>query len=162
MRSRAILTLAMLITSAVLWGQGGQPDPQMGTWQLNLSKSKFSPGPAPQSATITIEPYDKDGLKVSIELWNARGEKLSITYSPRFDGKEYPRIETGAGAVSGQTITLRRIDARTVERIAYLAGKKLTTEQWIISSDGKTRYTVQTGPDPHGQQVNNLIVWEKQ
>ncbi len=28
-------------------------DPLIGTWKLNLAKSKFSPGPAPKSVTAT-------------------------------------------------------------------------------------------------------------
>ena len=160
MKAGAIsLVLAMFIVVAGLWSQ---QDPQVGTWKLNVAKSKYSPGPPPRSGTIAIEPYGTDGLKVAIELWNAQGEKLTIGYSPRFDGKEYPRIETGAGAVPGQTVTIRRMDSHTIERIAYLAGKKLTTERWVISPDGKTRTTFQAGPGPQGQQVNNVIIWEKQ
>ena len=159
MRSKASLLLAMLVVSASLWGQ---QDPQVGTWKLNVAKSKYSPGPPPRSGTIAIEPYGTDGLKVAIELWNPQGEKLTIGYSPRFDGKEYPRIETGAGAVPGQTVTIRRMDTHTIERIAYLAGKKLTTERWVISPDGKTRTVTQTGTNPQGVQVNIVMVYEKQ
>lgn len=160
MRTRFLpLLLAMFAVSASLWGQ---QDPQMGTWKLNVAKSKFSPGPPPQSQTVTTELYGTDGVKLSLEALNARGEKFAIQYSAKYDGKEYPRIETGAGAVSGQTVTLQRLDARTIERIAYLAGKKLTTERWVISPDGKTRTVTQTGSNPQGVQVNIVMVYEKQ
>ena len=33
-----------------------QADSQVGTWKLNLAKSKYSPGPAPKSATTNITP----------------------------------------------------------------------------------------------------------
>ena len=33
---------------------GAQADPAIGTWKLNLAKSKYVPGPAPKSNTITI------------------------------------------------------------------------------------------------------------
>jgi hypothetical protein len=29
-------------------------NPFVGTWKLNVAKSKFSPGPPPQSQTVTI------------------------------------------------------------------------------------------------------------
>ena len=163
MKSKAILLLAMFGVSAGLWGQqGGQQDPQMGTWKLNVAKSKFSPGLPPQSQTVTTEPYGTDGVKLSLDALNARGEKFTIGYSAKYDGKEYPRIETGAGAVSGQTVTLKRIDPHAIERIAYLAGKKLTTERWVISPDGKTRTVTQTGANPQGVQVNIVMVYERQ
>ena len=62
------------------------------------------------------------------------------------------------GAVSGQTVTLKHIDSHTVERIAYLAGKKLTTERWVISQDGKTRTVTQTGTNTQGQPVAGWLV----
>ena len=164
MRIRILpLILAMIVVSAGLWGQqGGQQDPQVGTWKLNVAKSKFNPGPPPQSQTVTTKPYGNDGVTLSLDGLNARGEKFTIAYSAKYDGKEYPRIEAGAGAVSGQTVTLQRMDARTIERIAYLAGKKLTTERWVISPDGKTRTVNQTGANPQGVQVNIVMVYEKQ
>ena len=54
------------------------------------------------------------------------------------------------------------MDAHTVERVAYLAGKKLTTERWVISPDGKTRTVTQTGTNAQGQPVNIVMVYEKQ
>jgi hypothetical protein len=32
-----------------------QSNPLIGTWKLNLAKSKFSPGPPPKSQTLTFE-----------------------------------------------------------------------------------------------------------
>ena len=149
----------LVVFSLAAWAAD---DPQTGTWKLNVAKSKFSPGPPPQTQSVTTKPFGNDGVTLSLDGMNARGEKFTISYSAKYDGKEYPRMEAGAGAVAGQTVTLQRMDAHTVERIAYLAGKKLTTERWVISPDAKTRTTFQTGPDPQGQQVNNVIIWEKQ
>jgi hypothetical protein len=111
---------------------------------------------------VTIEPSGKDGIKLTLEAVNAQGGKLNVTYSAQYDGKENPRAETGAGAVSGQTVTLKRIDAYTAERVAYLAGKKLTTERWVIAKDGKTRTVTQTGTNPQGQTVNIVMAYERQ
>jgi hypothetical protein len=33
----------------------GQTDPRVGTWVLNLAKSTFSPGPAPQKQILTFQ-----------------------------------------------------------------------------------------------------------
>jgi hypothetical protein len=137
-------------------------DPQTGNWKLNVAKSKFVTATPPKSQTVTVAPYGKDGVSLTVDVLNAQGEKLNIQYSASYDGKPYPRTETGAGAVSGQTVTLKHIDAQTAERIAYLAGKKLVTERWIISKDGKTRTVTQTGVDAQGKPVNNVLVYEKQ
>jgi len=64
--------------------------------------------------------------------------------------------------VPGQTVTLKRIDNHTVERITYLKGKKLVIEKWEISRDGKTRTVTQSGVGPDGKPVDNVLVYDKQ
>ena len=41
-----------------------QGDPAVGTWKLNVAKSRYSPGPAPKSNVITIAAAG-DTLKIS-------------------------------------------------------------------------------------------------
>jgi hypothetical protein len=137
-------------------------DPQTGTWTLDLAKSKYVSATPPQSSVVTTAPFGKDGVSVTVNAVNARGEKTGIQYSAQYDGKPYPRTETGAGAIAGQSVTLRRIDARTVERIVYLAGKPVGTETWAISADGRTRTVTQSGIDAQGKTINNLQVYVKQ
>ena len=137
-------------------------DVQTGTWKLNVAKSRFQTSTAPRSQLVTILPDGKDGIRLSVDIVTANGDKSSIAYAAQYDGKEYPRTETGAGAVPGQTVSLTRTDNRTAERIAYLKGKKLTTERWEISSDGRTRTVTQSGVGADGKPVNNVLVYEKQ
>ena len=157
-RKLALAVLSVFIVCVAAWAD----DVQMGTWKVNVAKSKFKTSPAPNSQTVTIVSDGKDGIKLTVNAVNAKGEKSAIEYAAQYDGKEYPRTETGAGAVPGQTVTLKRIDARTAERVAYLKGKKLTTEKWEISRDGKTRTVTQSGVSPQGQPVDNVLVYEKQ
>jgi len=157
-RKLAIAVLLVFIVCLAAWAD----DPQVGTWKVNLAKSNFKTAPPPKSQTVTIVPAGKDGIKLTVNAINTNGEKSIIEYAAQYDGKEYPRTETGAGAVAGQTVTLRRIDSHTAERVAYLKGKKLTTEKWEISKDGKTRTVTQSGVSAQGQPVDNVLVYEKQ
>src|SRR5207302_6454839 len=125
------ITLFMAM-SVLAIGVGASDDPQTGTWKLNIAQSRYSSGAEPKSSTSTIETYGTDGVKVRPETINAKGEKFTTAWSAKYDGKEYPRIETGPGAVRTQTVRLKRIDAYTAERTTYLAGKKRNTEQWVI------------------------------
>jgi len=36
-------------------------DPRIGTWKLNVAKSKYNPGPAPQALTVNVEPLGPGG-----------------------------------------------------------------------------------------------------
>jgi len=150
--------LSLLLVSVAGWAD----DVQTGNWKLNATKSRFKTSTAPKSQVVKIVPDGKDGVKLMIDIVTANGEKSAITYAAQYDGKEYPRTETGAGAVQGQTVTLKRIDSRAAERITYLKGKKLVIEKWEISSDGKTRTVTQSGVGPDGKPVDNVLVYEKQ
>jgi hypothetical protein len=49
-----------------------QSDPQAGTWVLDVSKSKYSPGPAPRSQTA-VYTASANGLKVVATGTDATG-----------------------------------------------------------------------------------------
>ena len=57
---------------AVLSAQG--TDPRVGSWHLNVAKSKYTPGPAPKSQTLNIE-ADEKGEKVTSESVSDSGAK---------------------------------------------------------------------------------------
>ncbi len=56
---KTALTVGIVLFAglSILSAQGA--DPRVGTWQLNVAKSKFSPGPAPKSQTLKIEAAGK-------------------------------------------------------------------------------------------------------
>src|SRR5262245_43160492 len=153
-----VAVLSLLVVSIPGWAD----DVQTGNWKLNVAKSRFKTSTAPKNQVVKIVPDGKDGVKLAVDIVTANGEKSTIAYAAQYDGKEYPRTETGAGAVSGQTVTLKRIDNHTVERITYLKGKKLVAEKWEISSDGKTRTVTQSGIGADAKPVDNVLVYEKQ
>ena len=149
--------LGIVVVSVTGWAE----DAQTGRCTLNVAKSQFKTSAAPKTQIVTIVPDGKDGVKVTADVVRANGAKAAFEYAAQYDGKEYPRTETGDGAVPGQTVTLKRIDNHTVERIRYMKGKKLVIEKWAISADGKTRTVTQSGVGPDGKPVDNVLVYEK-
>jgi hypothetical protein len=154
----AFALMAVVAVSVTGWAE----DVQTGRWALNLAKSQFKTSAAPKTQNVTITPEGKDGVKVTADVVRANGAKAAFSYAGQYDGKENPRTETGDGAVTGQMVTMKRIDNHTVERITYLKGKKLVIEKWEISRDGKTRTVTQSGVGPDGKPVDNVLVYEKQ
>ncbi len=65
---------------------------RIGTWKLNLAKSKFEHGPAPQSEVRTFTVFQGDGISADFTLVNAAGQTVKTTYSVRYDGKDYPYV----------------------------------------------------------------------
>ena len=158
LRRFSFTLVAVMFVSVSGWAQ----DVQTGRWTLNAAKSQFKTSAAPKTQIVTIAPDGKDGLKVTADVVRANGAKAGFEYAAQYDGKEYPRTETGDGAVAGQTVTLKRIDNRTAERITFLKGKKLVIEKWEISRDGKTRTVTQSGVGLDGKPVDNVLFYEKQ
>ena len=74
-----------------------------------------------------------------------------------FDGKDYPV----KGNANADTQAFTKIDDHGYQVVSKKAGKVTLTSRVVISPDGKTRTTTQTGTDAQGRAVNNTIVHEK-
>ena len=153
-------TLAALAAAFVI-GMGNQAQaaagPGDGTWKLDTQKSSFSPGPAPQALTTTFE-SNGDSVKWKSERTGADGKKAVSTYEAKFDGKDYPIV----GSPTADTVTLRRIDARTTERVNKKDGKVVTTERREVAADGRSYTTTITGTTADGTPVNTRLVFDRQ
>ena len=135
----------------------GAQDKGMGTWKLNLEKSTFNPGPPPKSITTRFEP-DGDGVKWRSERILADGKSLVATYNAKYDGKDYPLT----GSPTADTVTLKRIDAHTTERVNKKGGKVGATERRTVAADGKSYVTTVNGTTADGQPVSHRLVFDKQ
>jgi flavin-dependent dehydrogenase len=54
-----------------------------------------------------------------------------------------------------------KIDDHSYQVVSKKGGKVTITSKVVVSADGKTRTTTQTGTDAQGRPVNNTIVYEK-
>jgi hypothetical protein len=153
---RAAVVVAIL-TAAIVAGSAQTTSPRTGTWKLNLAQSKYNPGPAPKSQTLTIEPSG-EGEKVTSEITNADGTRTTVQYTAGFDGKDHPLT----GSNVADTVSLKRIDARTSERTDKKAGKVVQTFRRVVSADGKTMTVTIKGMSPKGEPMNNVVVFDKQ
>jgi len=133
-------------------------DPMIGTWRVNLAKSTYSPGPAPKSVTNRFEPSQDGGIKGTIDVVDAEGNKIRAEVTAKFDGKDYPF----KGSPIADALTLRRNNEREIDIVWKKDGKTALTGKSVISSDGRTTTLTQTGTDPQGRMVHNVIVSEKQ
>ena len=132
-------------------------DPGMGTWKLNVEKSKYSPGPAPKSLMTKFEPVGK-GVKLTTEQVNADGSKIATEYTANYDGKDVPI----KGSPTTDTISLIRKDPQTTVRTDKKAGKVVATLTRVVAKDGKSFTVAVKGTTPKGEPLNNQLVFDKQ
>ena len=79
MRSVSFTLGVVLCAGLVLLSAQGT-NPRIGTWQNNVAKSKYDPGPAPKSQTLKIEAAG-EGEKVISETVTADGSKATSEYT---------------------------------------------------------------------------------
>jgi len=155
MRIRVVVMLVPALAALALLAQ--TQEAFYGLWKVDLSKSKYSPGPAPKSNMKKYEPW-KDGFKATQDMVTAKGEKVHVEVIAKVDGKDYP----GSGSPDADTYAFKKLDARTYEVTQKKDGKVTIVAKMVVAPDGKSRSIVQTGKNAKGEPVNNQIYWDKQ
>jgi hypothetical protein len=151
------LVAVAVLATGVLSAPAQGTDPRVGTWKLNVAKSKYNPGPPPKSMTVTVKAVGK-GETVNTEQLTADGKTIKTEYTADFDSKEYPI----SGAPNSDTVSLKRINARTTERTDKKGGKVTQVLRRTVSADGKTMTVTVKGKNAEGKDINHRIVFDKQ
>ena len=156
-----LLVISFALCLQVPSGEAQTDVPKIvGTWKLNLAKSKYDPGPPPRSHFQTWT-WDGENLTHSTSGVNAKGEQSNgAHWAAKFDGKDYPVFGSGSGNDSIRL--LKRIDAYTSEAVATKDGKEMLTYRHVVSSDGKTLTLTVKSTSGRGQRRNDVMVLEKQ
>jgi hypothetical protein len=157
MKRFATFGTTLLLVALALSVSAAAADPQSGTWKMNPAKSNYSPGPAPKSITVRID-VDGDNIKLTSEGIDAAGNPTSIEYTAKFDGKAYPVT----GVPNADTVTLKRIGTNTVESTVKKGDQVVTIVTSVVSKDGKMRTSTFKGKDAQGNDVHNVVVYDKQ
>jgi len=133
------------------------PDPVVGTWQLNVAKSKFESGTAPKAQTRTYSQGD-DGISVTVSGTAADGSSISQQSTFKYDNKAYP----WSGSADFDAVSLKKVNGSAVSAALMKAGKKVGTSTRSISGHGKvlTLSSKITGAD--GKAHANVLVFDKQ
>jgi hypothetical protein len=127
----------------------------LGTWRLDLSKSKYTPGPAPKSET-RLYARDARGVRGQIDRLYADGRREIIDY--RADGDHDSPV---SGTRAYDAVRFRRIDAQTTEAVLSHAGRVWGTARRVLSENGDTLTIMFRRLDP-GDMVNNVAVYYKE
>ncbi|HEX9689563.1 MAG TPA: hypothetical protein VGB47_10905 [Thermoanaerobaculia bacterium] len=129
----------------------------LGTWKLDVAKSKYSPGPAPKSLTLKFE-ATADGIKLTSDGVNAEGNPTHGEYVSKFDGKDVP----WKGNPDADTAAAKKIDDNSYENVWKKDGKTTIIAKAVVSKSGKTLTVTLTGTNAKGQTVNNTAVYDRQ
>lgn len=157
--------LAILAPATALTAQ--TTDRAIGTWKLNVAKSKYDLGPAPKSLTVTFEKVGQ-GVRVTTKGVDGQGNPTATGYTANYDGKDY----SVTGAAGYDMVSLTLIDPSTVQVTRKKAGKVssgyptppqvVATVQRVVSPDGKVLTVTTTGTNAQGHAATDVGVFERQ
>jgi hypothetical protein len=132
-----ILVGATLLVLAAPASQASQRAPVdetslVGTWVLDLSRSKYFPGPPPRSETRTYT-ATPEGVRGVVKRLLADGRVETMEYLANYDNEI-----AVTGTVPYDALKLTKVDEFTSEAVLTHAGLVYGTAKRVISRDGKT------------------------
>jgi hypothetical protein len=154
LRCATVLGIFVALFGVRLAAQGS--DPIVGTWVLNVAKSKFTPGPAPKSESRTYVMAGQE-IKATSKGVDGDGKATAGEWTIVYDGKD--RAMTGDP--DADLLSLKRVDAFTTEFTEKKAGQVVITGTRTISRDGKVMTITTKGTNAKGQTIDNVLVFEK-
>jgi hypothetical protein len=132
-----------------------QSNPLLGTWKLNVAKSKYTGSPAPKEMTRSVE-ADGDSVKYTYAGTAADGSSISYSFTVKYDGKDYPMSGNAPGGID--MIAIKRVNANTYEATQKKAGKVAANTKVEVSKDGKVTTVTSKGTD----STSYVAVYDKQ
>ncbi len=151
-----ILAILVMVVGSTILAQVSNAE--VGTWTLNLAKSKYKEGRAPKRATHKIESAGA-GIKTTVDGVSGDGTVRHYEFTANYDGKDNPLVGNSA---NGDMIAFTRIDATTTQAVTKHGGQVAVTMIFVVSGDAKTLTITSTGTNVFGQAVNNVSVYDRQ
>src|SRR5215469_16279531 len=147
-------SLALVLLGAIfVAGSAYAADPIVGTWTLNVAKSKFDPRPAPKAGTRTYT--ESAGLyTLDQKITGADGKVNSLRAQYR-DGQEVKDPEGAASTVA------KKVNANTWDFEVKMDGKVVGHVHRVVSADGKVLTVHNTGSQGNNEASDDTMVFDK-
>jgi hypothetical protein len=154
----AVLGLLVCLVPQLAVAQNGL---FIGTWKVNVAKSKYLLSEVPRSETLTFEPMG-ERFKVSLDGVNRQGRYHSESIG-KFDNVDVLVVASPARPAAF-TYAFRRIDDRTWDILIKVNGESRILVHNVVSDDGQTMTSTSTAViKPSGQAtLSDVVIYEKQ
>ena len=150
----SVSVLALIVVTAIS-AQSSQIDPRIGTWKLNVAKSKAN------TRKSEVRTYTQSGDSVTshVEIVNSDGSTQVYGYTAKSDGKDY-RF-TGQAPGGAETISMKRV-GNSFNAESKKGGKLLFRTTATVSAEGKVMTLTTKGTDADGKPLDTVRVYDKQ
>lgn len=149
------LFMLIVVAGALLSGTAFA-DPIIGTWKLNVAKSKFAPG---GELTAGTRVYTESAGLYTLEqkLTGKDGKERSGKATYR-NGQE---VKQDSSDVADTTMA-KKIDANTWDFDLKKGGKTVGHVHRVVSTDGKTLTVHNSGAQLSGAKGDETLIFDKQ
>jgi hypothetical protein len=130
-----------MLFSALLFVASASAADFVGTWKMNISKSKLPATSKVASQTLTIQQTAPNTYKTIQDVVLQSGEKQHGEILRIYDGKEH--VSEGTGFPKGRSEICEIVDDRTRKITVRQDGKETGGFTSTVSADGKTMTNVQ-------------------
>ena len=154
MRGLKRLTALCLFSTALI----AADNPFLGTWKLNLTKSKGTPGTLSKEETVVFEAAGKQ-IKRTVTGVDSDGTPVNMSGTIPWDGKEHKIDEPKGPPI---LVAVKSVNDHTIAVTVKADGKVVSSGQVVVSKDGKTMTASMKGQDPKGRPLDNVEVFDKQ
>lgn len=105
----------------------------LGAWQLDPTRSTFSPGPPPRSETRRYQ-EEHEGIKAEILTVSADGMKTLMEYITSFNDV----VAVVTGSPQTDAIRMRKLDPYTAESVLSYNSQVVGRARRVVAKDGQT------------------------
>ena len=109
-------------------------------------------------SAAAVHESDDTNYKIDATGTDGDGKPIHVQYSAKFDGKDYP----ATGVANADSVSVKRIDANTIETVQKKDGKVMMTITSKVSKNGKTRTSTWHGKNAEGKDVHNVVMFDRQ
>ena len=155
--TRPLLRVVVAGSLVVALGTIALAQSNVGTWTMNVARSKYSNNNPPKSATLTIEGSGNVTV-TTVDLAAPDGSTQHWSWRSAYDGRDVPISGNNPNA---DTASRRRVSPSTTETTFKKGGKITTVNTAVVSADGKMMTVTAKGTDAQGHAVLNVQVYEK-
>jgi hypothetical protein len=135
-----------VLVSGLAFAADAPPSPFIGTWNLNVAKSKFEGTPAVKSYSVTITDAGDGKLHNAGQWVDGDGSKGQAEYTARADGKPAPVT----GYPNADSVVVKTTGPRSTHMSMMKGGNEVERGKYTISKDGKTMHGTEGGTAEKG------------
>src|SRR3954470_17403426 len=118
-------------------------DPFEGTWKLNESKSKLTPGTDKDTKIVYNSGLNRDKVTVTADGIEGDGTPIHSEWKGKFDGKDYAIT----GDPDANMCSYQKINDRTLSMTTKKGAEVVLQGLIIVAADGKSQDVFLTSPD---------------